>query len=406
MASTKISSPETPDLLASVEELLGKFSDWKSVHESHLLQMRTAAKGVAEGRVSDPKFAVQDLVAAAQSFLKKVDGQGWVIHESHLSPIRAGIEQETPVLKVKKTELHDVSIEIPYNGEACQLAVASAREDAEDRAAATGEYPASYPAWIEGLTGSEMSLGNYIEAQAIAAFNQFELLDTIRVKNVLRTVGNVIRIDFAVSERVVVKNYVAGLESRLQHVSKWLGSGLPANAIMSVSVDSAKPGAAGVAALDSVPAQMRDFYSSALQLVEVKADLEKRTLSPLDGGRLRERTLCDAFEKLALSCGVALRAPMHFDSRGEVNIVIEQPLGGGKGYGDEFASLLNAHQPRCGVMPGALLTPGSSWCSMNHFEVEKLVLARFNALQLLQTSPAAEPSAPAAVKQGGDGPSP
>ncbi len=91
--------------------------------------------------------------------------------------------------------------------------------------------------------------------------------------------------------------------------------------------------------------------------------------SPLEASRLRQDRLIQGLKDLGAEYGVEFAAT-RIDSRGEFTLSVDAP-----GFGAELADLLNAHRPRCGAQamdPGHLL-PTSTWCHMNHFDVEKML---------------------------------
>ena len=101
-------------------------------------------------------------------------------------------------------------------------------------------------------------------------------------------------------------------------------------------------------------------------------------LSPLEHGRQRGAAIAKALVNMAADCGVKLQQPVGIDSNGEFSIVVEQVRGrewGNDVLGKLFAEILNQHNPRTGVAPGAIMLPENCWCRMNHFEVEKMVVS-------------------------------
>lgn len=97
------------------------------------------------------------------------------------------------------------------------------------------------------------------------------------------------------------------------------------------------------------------------------------TLSSVQHGRQRESALAGALHAMAASHGVKLKNYLHINSLGEFDIFAT-----GK-YGQAFADWLNKGAPRCGYLPGAKMDASSSWCFMNHFDVERMVLAYYAA---------------------------
>ncbi|WP_087864725.1 hypothetical protein [Comamonas thiooxydans] len=91
----------------------------------------------------------------------------------------------------------------------------------------------------------------------------------------------------------------------------------------------------------------------------------------MPAGVKREAALIKALVSMASLLGTAIQDPIRIDSRGEISIVCTP---GSKGYGEAFANWLNQGSPRTGIYPGAIMTDTASWCRMNHFEVEKIVI--------------------------------
>ena len=101
---------------------------------------------------------------------------------------------------------------------------------------------------------------------------------------------------------------------------------------------------------------------------------------------VRGASLGASLLELAKNHGVDLRGPMFIDSRGEFS-VIANPSNDGNApgscgsFGQEFSALLNQYRPRTGITAGAVLVAESSWCWMNHFDVEKMVCAAADKLK-------------------------
>lgn len=95
------------------------------------------------------------------------------------------------------------------------------------------------------------------------------------------------------------------------------------------------------------------------------------TLKPVQHGDARQTALIKGVVALAAGFGVTLEPIHRIDARGEMHIVAKKGT-----FGQRFSTALNTHcRPRQGVMPGATMTDTSTWCYINHFEIEKLVLA-------------------------------
>lgn len=132
-----------------------------------------------------------------------------------------------------------------------------------------------------------------------------------------------------------------------------------------------------------------DAYEAALQKLQAANDaFAEGDLKGLDHSRAREAALSEALVSLAKGYGVKLNpdGSRYIDSNGEFNIYAvseSQPAthwDKATGRYGEFAAVLNAHSPRTGILRGALLSEGSSWCYMNHFDVEKMVVGQREAM--------------------------
>lgn len=128
-----------------------------------------------------------------------------------------------------------------------------------------------------------------------------------------------------------------------------------------------EPKAAFLEAAASLRSANRDFF-------------EARSISPMAHRDRREAALSSALVAMAAGFGVELKQPIYCDSRGEFPIVAlasdpdSRRMGFCASFGEGFTAFLNAHQARTGIAPGHL-DPSNGWCRMNHFEVEKMVLA-------------------------------
>lgn len=123
--------------------------------------------------------------------------------------------------------------------------------------------------------------------------------------------------------------------------------------------------------------KLRDFI---LTVDLMREKLSDRKLSPVDAGRTRELWLGKCLSALAARFEVRLREPLVIDSRGEYSLQALPERPGARetecgAFGAGFAEVLNPHQPRTGVKPGAIMTSTSGWCYMNHFDVERLVMS-------------------------------
>lgn len=142
-----------------------------------------------------------------------------------------------------------------------------------------------------------------------------------------------------------------------------------------------------------------EFLKAASRLEEVQAQFLAGKLAGMQYKDQREPVLCDALDKLAQSFGVQLVTPIFVDSRGELPIQVKQephaPLGQPQvpqnTYGEGFAALLSRYSPRTGLEPTAFLDPSNTWCRMNHFMVEKMVLEHAAAERSREQSQVLDP---------------
>ena len=118
--------------------------------------------------------------------------------------------------------------------------------------------------------------------------------------------------------------------------------------------------------------QSPEFKIAIIELDDVHADARAGKLSPVDAGMARETALMKAVTLLAAGLDVILEPMYRIDGRGELRIMGKD----GCKFGPEFSALLNKYcQPRCGVMPGATMDASSTWCYINHFDAERMVVA-------------------------------
>jgi hypothetical protein len=102
-----------------------------------------------------------------------------------------------------------------------------------------------------------------------------------------------------------------------------------------------------------------------------EAFFNARKLSPLEHSHARSAALVKGVIALAEKSGVQLEPIYGIDSRGELRIVAAP----GNKFGETFSALLNKYcKPRTGVIPTAVMTADASWCYINHFDAERLVL--------------------------------
>lgn len=116
----------------------------------------------------------------------------------------------------------------------------------------------------------------------------------------------------------------------------------------------------------------KQFQQAVIVLKAAHENFAAGAISSVAHSRQRESALAGALHAMAASFSVQLKGYLHINARGEFDIFAEGKYG-------EFAQWLNKANPRCGMYPPAMLTPDSSWCYMNHFDVERMVLAYFAA---------------------------
>jgi hypothetical protein len=114
------------------------------------------------------------------------------------------------------------------------------------------------------------------------------------------------------------------------------------------------------------------LHKPVKDLVTVNAAFSRGELSPVAHAEARTAALCKAVVALAADYGVELE-PIHtIDSRGELYLVAKND----GTFGEAFSTVLNKRgRPRTGELSGAALTSLSTWCYLNHFDAECLVLS-------------------------------
>lgn len=111
-----------------------------------------------------------------------------------------------------------------------------------------------------------------------------------------------------------------------------------------------------------------EFKLAIADLNQANADFASGKLKSVQHGDARENAICRAVMALATMLGSEIEPVNYFTSRAEVQIV--------GNYSEDFANALNTHgNPRTGALPGAVMTAGSGWCYVNHFDAERLVQA-------------------------------
>lgn len=116
------------------------------------------------------------------------------------------------------------------------------------------------------------------------------------------------------------------------------------------------------------------FFKAVQELDAAWMEYAFGSLSSVPHANRRESCLCTAIEALATELGAQIEGPLRIDSRGDIAVNVKRGAGG---YGAALAELLNRHNPRTGIQPGAVLQASSSWCYLNHFDAERLVRDRF-----------------------------
>lgn len=127
------------------------------------------------------------------------------------------------------------------------------------------------------------------------------------------------------------------------------------------------------------------FRSAMASLLQTEKDFSEGTVKSLPHSRLREAALANALHALAAMNGVTLQVPLHIDSRGEFSLVAMPENGSSPDYGTgpygAFVDILNRHNPRTGVFPTSMMSPGNGWCYINHFDAEHMVKRVFTEMQ-------------------------
>lgn len=111
-----------------------------------------------------------------------------------------------------------------------------------------------------------------------------------------------------------------------------------------------------------------EFQLAIADLNQANAAFAAGTLKSVQHGDARENAICRAVMALSTVLGADIEPVQFFTSRAELRIVGT--------FSQDFANALNVHaNPRTGVLPGAVMTAGQSWCYVNHFDAERLVQA-------------------------------
>lgn len=136
---------------------------------------------------------------------------------------------------------------------------------------------------------------------------------------------------------------------------------------------------------------LADFLSAVDDLAQANHAFSKRELSPVAHKDAREGALAYGLGALARHCNVTLKAPLQVDSRGEFMIAAAQdgdgvatinPYNGTNVFGAAFVGFLKGFGPRTGTSPlEPTMEPEAVWCYMNHFGVEKMLVAAAQRLK-------------------------
>jgi hypothetical protein len=116
-----------------------------------------------------------------------------------------------------------------------------------------------------------------------------------------------------------------------------------------------------------------ELTQAIADLKQARSDFASGKIKPVQYADIRGPALCKAVVALAAEQGVALEPIQCIDSRGELSIVVKD----GGSYGEQFAATLTEYcNPRTGVLPANSAASHGSWCYINHFDAERMVLAQ------------------------------
>ncbi|MEX3984199.1 hypothetical protein AB4Y45_35170 [Paraburkholderia sp. EG287A] len=113
-----------------------------------------------------------------------------------------------------------------------------------------------------------------------------------------------------------------------------------------------------------------ELKEAIFYLKKANEDFAAGKLTSMQHAAAREAALIKGVTALAASMGVTLDPMFRIDARGELHIAAKKG-----NFGPEFSDALNAH---CRARLGVATVPmadTSTWCYINHFDIEKLVLA-------------------------------
>lgn len=128
---------------------------------------------------------------------------------------------------------------------------------------------------------------------------------------------------------------------------------------------------------------VNDLSAAAEKLGSLGRQYKALELTSVQYGRERDAAIAAGLTAVAAHYGVMLRQGLHIDSRGDYMLVAvraEQPAPAPT-YG-AFSDVLNKYNPRTGVTGYTnQLDPSNSWCYLNHFDAERLILDQAKLLK-------------------------
>ena len=99
-------------------------------------------------------------------------------------------------------------------------------------------------------------------------------------------------------------------------------------------------------------------------------------MTPLELSRLREQALIDGLHAFAAQHGFTWQGSLRINSLGEFDLAVQHPTEQytkACGHLGTAATVINKHNPRCGIRPGAILDEQAGWFMLNHFDAERLL---------------------------------
>lgn len=128
----------------------------------------------------------------------------------------------------------------------------------------------------------------------------------------------------------------------------------------------------------------KEFIQAIQVLRQNNQSFINREISSVAHSHARQAALSAALRYMAQSFRVTLQLPLIIDSNGDIainSICPKTKHTTPSEFGPAYTAWLNTAKPRTGT-PGthwATLCPQNSWCFLNHFEAEKMVLAFFDS---------------------------